>query len=283
MTAIVTAYQRLDATCETIRRLKDCDPAPAEIIVHVDGGEKLTSVLKQTFPELKVIESPHRLGPGGARNRLINAAVTDLVASFDDDSSPVDRDYFLKVTELASRFEKIAVFDAHVFLPAEPIPNIRNRSVLVESFSGGACIYRRDVFLELDGYVPIPIAYDMEEVDVALQLADRGHRILRSDALRVLHDTDLQRHSHPSVTASSISNIALFIYLRYPVWLWSIGLVKVLSRIVWCMRHGRVDGIFQGLKQIGESIARYRSYRRTVRSATILRSLLRKRTNQVVK
>ena len=39
-------------------------------------------------------------GPGGGRNRLIGAATSPLIASFDDDSWPLDRDYFRLAAEL---------------------------------------------------------------------------------------------------------------------------------------------------------------------------------------
>ena len=34
-------------------------------------------------------------------------------------------------------------------------------------FSGGGCAYRKTRYLEIGGYVPIPTAYGMEEVDLA--------------------------------------------------------------------------------------------------------------------
>ena len=39
ITAIVTAYQRVEQTLTTLTRLKTCCPSPTEICVHVDGGD----------------------------------------------------------------------------------------------------------------------------------------------------------------------------------------------------------------------------------------------------
>ena len=59
----------------------------------------------------------------------------------------------------------------------------------------GACVYRRSAFLEAGGYVPLPVAYGMEEVDLALRLHSRGGKILTTPWLRVFHNTDLKRHA----------------------------------------------------------------------------------------
>ena len=58
-------------------------------------------------------------------------------------------------------------------------------------------------FLATSGYVPLAVAYGMEEVDLALRLHEKGGRILRTPGLRVFHDTDLKRHANPAVTAGT--------------------------------------------------------------------------------
>jgi GT2 family glycosyltransferase len=139
----------------------------------------------------------------------------------------------------------------------------------VADFAGGACAYRREVFAQTGGYVPIPLAYGMEEVDLALRLHAQGRRVLRTSWLRVLHATDLKRHSDPRVTAASIANIALLTYLRYPVSLWAIGIAQCLNRIQWLLRNGRRRGIAIGLASVPSQLLRYRSYRRPLPSKAV--------------
>src|SRR5688572_8601662 len=96
--AIVTAYQRIDETLNTLRLLHACDPRPAEILVHVDGAQRECAArIATAFPAARIIVSDTRVGPGGGRNKMIAAATHDIVSSFDDDSYPVDRDYFDRV------------------------------------------------------------------------------------------------------------------------------------------------------------------------------------------
>ena len=101
----------------------------------------------------------------------------------------------------------------------------------------------------------------MEEVDLALRLHSRGERILTSSWLRVFHDTDLQRHGDPRVTAGSIANLALLAYLRYPRSLWFVGLGQCVNRVVWLVRHGRRRGIWMGVTMIPAHLRAHREYR----------------------
>jgi hypothetical protein len=117
--------------------------------------------------------------------------------------------------------------------------------------------------------VPLAVAYGMEEVDLALRLHSRGGKILSSSWLRVFHDTDLNRHDEPHVTAGSIANLALLAYLRYPVSLWSIGLLQCANRVWWLLRHGRRRGIWRGLAMIPGHVMFHRRFRQTVSNRAV--------------
>jgi len=262
ITAIVTAFERDEQTVTTLRRILSCDPPPDEIIVHVDGNERSCErEIKKTFPEIQIVISEKRLGPGGARNKLIAIARNDLVASFDDDSYPLDGDYFKRAATVCDRFPHAAIVSAALYHRGEVIEQDTLNARWTADFSGGACIYRRNAFLESDGYVPLPVAYGMEEVDLALRLHAKGDRILSTSWLRVFHDTDLQRHKDPTVTANSIANLALLAYLRYPASLWWIGVGQCLNRVVWLIHHGRWCGVGAGVTMIPNHLRIHKQYR----------------------
>jgi GT2 family glycosyltransferase len=268
--AIVTAYQRVEDVLNTLRIIRDCDPAPAEILVHVDGGEQACATrIATAYPDVTVMVSDERVGPGGGRNKLIAAARQPLVASFDDDSYPLDRDYFARLMRLFDEFPAAAILDARVSHLHQPIEPDADHSEWVADFSGGGCAYRRDAFLRTGGYVPLPAAYGMEEVDVGLRLHALGGRVLRSRHLRVFHNTDLSRHADPNVTAASVRNIALLAYLRYPRWLWTVAAAQCVKRIVWLVRHRRVRGVLSGLGSIPATLARHQRRRDPVSSKAL--------------
>ena len=260
--AIVTAYERTEQTLSTLRVIQNCDPPPAEILVHVDGKRtECASAIRAAFPEVHVLLSDERVGPGGGRNKLMAAAKSQLVASFDDDSYPIDADYFARAVQLFAKQPDAAVICAALYHRGETIALDARDAQWTADFSGGACIYRRDAFLNAGGYVPLPIAYGMEEVDLALRLHSRGARILTSSWLRVFHDTDLQRHADSQVTAGTIANLALLAYLRYPVSLWIVGAAQCLNRVIWLLRHRRLRGIFTGVTMIPAHLRANRQYR----------------------
>lgn len=262
ISAIVTAYERVEQTLATLRVIDNCNPAPDEILVHVDDNRVVCVLaIREAFPNVRVLLSNERVGPGGGRNKLMAAATHDFVASFDDDSYPIDSDFFARAQQLFAKHEDASVICAALYHRGETIALDERNAAWTADFSGGACVFRRSAFLAAGGYVPLPVAYGMEEVDLALRLHARGGRILTSSWLRVFHDTDLQRHGDPRVTAGSIANLALLAYLRYPVSLWLVGLGQCVNRVVWLLRHGRRRGIWRGVTMIPAHLRAHRQYR----------------------
>ena len=277
ISAIVTAFERVDQTLATLRVIQSCVPAPDEVLVHVDANQaKCEDAIRNAFPQVRVLRSGDQVGPGGGRNKLIDAAQFAFVASFDDDSYPIDSDYFARARKVFDRFPDASVICAALYHTGESIGLDDRSAQWTADFRGGACIFRRSAFIEAGGYVPLPVAYGMEEVDLAIRLHSRGGRILTTPWLRVFHNTDLKRHGDPHVTAGSIANLALLAYLRYPVSLWAIGVGQCANRLLWLLRHGRRRGILKGLTMIPAHLRanhRYRSplSKRAVRSYLALR------------
>jgi GT2 family glycosyltransferase len=281
ISAIVTAFERVERTLETLRILKGCRPAPDEILVHVDGDQRACAeAIQRAHPDVRVLVSDTNVGPGGARNVLIAAARHPIVASFDDDSYPVDADYFARLRAVIDDVREASVVGACVYHRHQSVGEDLKSAAWVADFSGGACAYRREHFLDTGGYVPLETAYGMEEVDLALRLHAGGRRVLQTPWLRVFHDTDLARHSDPHVTAASIANLALLTYLRYPSTLWAVGAAQCINRVWWLLGHGRARGVWRGLRDIPTVLRRHRHERRVVRIADVL-SYLRLRRHAV--
>ena len=70
--------------------------------MHVDAGDDETrGALQPRFGDaVRWFSSDATQGPGGGRNRLIREARSPIVASFDDDSWPLDADYFALAAEM---------------------------------------------------------------------------------------------------------------------------------------------------------------------------------------
>lgn len=270
VTAIVTAYKRIDQTLFTLSKLEACTPPPAQILVHIDGNEtKTQDAILQRFPNICCILSFNSMGPGGGRNKLLAAATHELVASFDDDSFPVDADYFARVIQVSERAPAAAIIVAEVTHAGEAIREASETAEWVSDFIGCGCVYRKSVFMQTTGYVPLPTAYGMEEVDLALRMHAVGKRILKTNWLRIFHDTDLKRHDDPEVTAGSIANIALLTFLRYPMVLWPVGLYQMARRVSWLLTHGRSRGVLRGLGRIPSVLWKNRLHRQRLSVASV--------------
>jgi len=281
ISAIVTAYERIEQTLATLRVIQRCVPPPDEILVHIDANQiTCENAVCDAFPGVRILRSEAQVGPGGGRNKLVDAARFEFVASFDDDSYPIDSNYFARALEIFEKFPEASLVCAALYHAGESIGLDTRSAQWTADFSGGACIFRRKAFLDAGGYVPLPVAYGMEEVDLAIRLHSQGGKILTTPWLRVFHNTDLQRHGDPRVTAGSIANLALLAYLRYPVSLWGIGVGQCANRLLWLLRHGRRRGIVKGVTMIPGHVWENHQYRAPV-SKKVVRSYLALRRTPV--
>ena len=198
--------------------------------------------------------------------------------SFDDDSYPVDSDFFASVQRLFLEHPEVAIFGASIWHRHEPEKRRSKDLVHIPSYIGCGYAIRLSAYQQVRGYLPRPIAYGMEESDLSLQLFAAGWQIYEAGELRVFHDTDLAHHQSPEVTSGVIANVGLFAYLNYPIIGWGWGLVQVANKVVYCIRMGRIRGICSGIFQIPIDCYRYRRYRNPIAWKTIKEFLYRRRS-----
>ena len=273
ISAIVVAYDRLEATITTLEKLEQCSPPPDEILLHIDGGRMdIERAIRAAFPQIRIFVSDTNVGPGGGRNLLLEKASGDLIASFDDDSYPMNPDYFSRLQLLGRRFPQAAVFAANIKERGQP----ENQSPMEEQpqwvadFVGCGCAYQRRFFHHTQGYVPMAIAYGMEEADLALRIHARGGKIRYSPELAIYHDTDLSHHCTPQIACFQLTNTALLPFLRYPLYLFPIAALQFLHKLFDTLRRRRFQGALLGLASVVPYLFRHRRWRRTIPGKAIL-------------
>jgi GT2 family glycosyltransferase len=279
---IIPTYNRGIAVFSVIDRIAECKPTPAEILVHVDSANGiLEAELSGRFPNVKILTSPTRIGGTGGRHRCLLACSTPYAVSFDDDSYPVDRDFFGIVERLFGTHPKAAVFGAQIWHRHEAEKLRREYVVRTPNYIGCGHAIRLTAYRSIRGYLPRPVGYEMEESDVSLQLFAGGWQIYEAGNLRVFHDTALKHHESLEITSGSITNIGLRVYLHYPVIAWGWGLLQLGNKVVHCTRIGRLRGIWSGLARIPSDCYRNRQHRKPLLSKDLRAYLKFCRTGHV--
>lgn len=270
VSVIIPSLNRSAILKKTLERICECDPRPREILVHVDGGDKNTAeMLRSEFHTVRVLNSENVTGPGGGRNLLVDAAANEWIVSFDDDSWAYDYDFFQKVIDVTTGTDASLLACQIIERDQTPTKATADRTP-TSTFVGCGCVFRKSEFLATDGYVPLPLAYGMEENDLALGLIRNSGQIVYAPELRVQHDCDRETHqSTPEINAAHIANTALLVFLRYPIRYWPLGGLQVINRLCFSLGKGRWRGTMKGLLSIPGHCWRYRAYRKPVATQTI--------------
>jgi GT2 family glycosyltransferase len=277
ITVIIPTYNRgMKVRC-VLEKVRLCDPAPVATIIHIDQSDgRLEAELKKQFPDVDILTSSMQRGPGGGRHRCLLASKTPFAVSFDDDSYPVDPDFFCRVERLFAEHPRAGIFGARIWQRNEP-PKPRDDSlVAVTDYVGCGHAIRLEAYRQIRGYLSRPIAFRMEESDVSLQLIGAGWDIYQTGQLRVLHDTDLSHRESAEVISGAITNVALCAFLHYPLIGWGFGIAQVLNIVVWHLRRGKIRGICSGLIQVPTECYRNRRHRNPI-SWKLLKNFIRLR------
>ena len=277
VTVIIPTFRRSAALTTTLDRLAQCLPRPGQIIVHVDAGDDDTGeILQSRFPAICCIQSETQQGPGGGRNKLMAAALHEIVVSLDDDSWPIDSDFFVRVHKVADDNPRCGAIACRIVEAdrsesfSEGINDPAGVIVPGISFVGCGAILRKSAFATTSGYLPLRYAYGMEEADVSLQLLNNGYEICFCPQLTVFHDCDRDtHHANAKINAAQITNAALLPFLRYPAMYWGYGFLQVLNRVLFSVRKRRFAGIMTGLLNIPAACWNNRQHKKPVAAKTI--------------
>jgi GT2 family glycosyltransferase len=271
---VIPTYNRGSAVVSVLEKVLACDPQPAEIWVHIDQNDGvLERHLVQRFPGVRILTSAGRIGPGGGRHRCLLACGAPYAVSLDDDSWPVDADFFAAIEPLFCSYPRAAIFGASIWHRAEAEIR-RSRAVRrVASYVGCGHAVRVCAYRDIRGYLARPMAYAIEESDVGLQLFVRGWQVYSAEELRVFHDTDRTHHEAAEVTASTIENLALLAFLHYPAMDLGRGAAQVANRVVYSVRRGRIRGVASGVGGIVRECYRNRTLRAPIRHEVLMEYL----------
>lgn len=261
VSVVIPAYDSANTLRHTLEQICACDPLPEEILIHCDGGWILPDeVIQGLALPVRVLQSSDNLGPGGGRHRLFLEASCELIASFDDDSWPLDREYFAQVCAVMEAFPQVAVMSPAVYLHEKPVLAPFHEAYTARSFEGSASVHRKSVYLTLPGYVSVPAAYGVEEADLSLQIHAAGHEMLSCPWLRAWHDRPYADHQH--TVLPWIRNEVLLAYLRFPYIAQPWGWFRSLRHI---LRHRKEIPLRCLLRELALSLPHAASFKKLVK------------------
>lgn len=170
----------------------------AELVVVANGCH-----LEPPAPGVTVVASDENVGIPAGRNLGWRAAEAEFILFLDDDAVLGDTDVLTRALEAFRGDERLGVVsmcirDEEGEVQRRHVPRLRvgdpARSSDVTTFLGGACIVRRSVLAETNGF-PDEFFYALEESDLAWAALDLGYRLRYRGDLEVVHPaTPVTRH-----------------------------------------------------------------------------------------
>ena len=279
---VIPTYNRGHAVLRTLKRVYACNPPPDETWIHVDAADgSLEAAIMTEFPEVHVLTSAERVGPGGGRHRCLMSCSSSYAVNLDDDSYPFDADFFLSVATIFDEHPEVALIDAQIWHRGEKEIVRGSRIWPTLRFTGCGHAVRVAAYRSTSGYLAEPVAYGVEENDLAMQMFARNLQLWKSEALRVFHHRDRSAHSSPQIVSGYISNMALLTFINYPAYLWVLGIVHVCSVIRASIERRRFSGIARGLALIPGKLYRRRRDRRPLSGGQVIRFLLARRLDPI--
>ena len=207
ISVVINTYNRAASLPATLDGLSRQTDGGFEVVVvngpSTDGTEQ---VLAEWSGRIRVVDLDE-IHLGKSRNAGIRAAAGDIVAFIDDDAVPepdwvgglragydhedvagvgglvldhtgVELQYrYSACSRIGNpRFDLTPPFDEYLFPGADPFLYLQ----------GTNCSFRRDALAEIGGFDET-IEYYLDEVEVCMQLVDRGHRLVSLDGAAVHH------------------------------------------------------------------------------------------------
>lgn len=198
ISVVINGYRRPEALLRAVQSARAQVYAPKEIIVvcSVRKEDDLSYFRRAEFSDVRLLIGED-CGPCAARNRGVEAAIGEFVATIDDDT------YFTsenELTNLALAFERHPEASCVIFNVVDPDghPQLRDwchpRSFW--DFAGltfetcyipeGAAAFRRQHFLQIGGYYE-PFWLGDEGWDLALRMLDSQMTLIYDPEIRLHH------------------------------------------------------------------------------------------------
>ncbi len=219
---IITTRNRSDDLSRTLTRLQHLEPSANEIIVCADGcSDGTIDMVRSNFPDVKLHVNAIGIGSVASRDAMLQTAAGDWVLVLDDDSYPMDDDFFLRVLPIIAQHSEAAVI-TFIELRDEDVQPRENPSenlgFYVSSYPNCAALMRRDLYFKSAGFAAHFI-HMYEEPDYALQCYGAGYAVWFEPSLAVRHHLSAVSRQPVKRHHQNARNELWSVWMRCP-WPW---------------------------------------------------------------
>jgi len=194
---VILTHNRAPELARTLAHTLALPERPEVIVVDNGSGDGTGDMVVGRFPEARLIRLAENQG-AAARNVGARAARTPYIAFCDDDTCWASGSLAL-AERLLDAHPRVAALSARVVvgpekredpvcavMAASPLPSAGLPGRAVVGFLAGACVFRRDAFLQVGGYEP-RFFIGGEEALLAYDLLATGWHIVYNERLTVQH------------------------------------------------------------------------------------------------
>ena len=242
ISVMITTRNRVDDLMRTCRNLQRLNPSPNEWLITADGCRDNTEhLIRQEFPEVRLIVNDEPTGSVSSRDRMIREAQGDLMLALDDDSYPEEVDCIARIIPFFEQNSRLAVL--HFPQRSDEYPKTLEKSQFgserfTHSFANSGAVLRRSTYLQLPGFEP-KFFHMYEEPDYALQCIAAGYDVLFSPIVTIRHHYSGRVRSEMSNHHRHARNEFWSVLLRCPfLYAPGVALYRALSQFQYACQRG---------------------------------------------
>lgn len=186
----ITTHNRLEDLENTLTQLERYKGKFHKLIVCADGcSDGTQAYIRENWPAITLIENNPGQGSIPSRNRMIRMAETPFVLLLDDDSYPIEDNFFEEAQEAMTKHQDIGVLtfpQRSEEFPESLSTESFGANLSVGTFTSSGSIIRKSLFEELGGF-PDFFFHAYEEPDYSLRVHAKGFLIVQWSGLTVRH------------------------------------------------------------------------------------------------
>jgi glycosyltransferase involved in cell wall biosynthesis len=240
---MIASRNRCDDLRRTLAHLHGMNPPPGEIFVVADAcTDGTVAMVREDFPHCRLHVNASNQGSIRSRDFILRHATGDLVLCLDDDSYPLQPDFFARLPEVFAAHPEAAVIsfpelrDGNVFVPPDKTPETPGH--YLSAYANGAAAMRRADYLASSGYPPF-FQHAYEEPDYALQCYARGRAVWFEPSLVLRHHFSGVNRDRGRTHRLNARNELWSVWMRCPwPWLPAVSLYRLIRQFAHACSEG---------------------------------------------